>query len=88
MFLTKAQFGDVSERRRWRIKRGKRSGSDLPIGKRACERRQRLSHNRKSAMLGAQARPVGDEASATREKIRSIGCGSSIDDYIFDRTRT
>ena len=28
---------------------------------------------------------MGDEASATREKIRSIGHGSVIDDYIFDR---
>ena len=27
-----ALFGDVSERRRWRNKRGIRSGSDLPIG--------------------------------------------------------
>ena len=27
-----AQLGDVCERRRWRRKRTKRSGSDLPIG--------------------------------------------------------
>ena len=33
MFLTEAQLGDVCERRRWRKKRTKRSGSDLPIGK-------------------------------------------------------
>jgi len=39
-------------------------------------------------MLGAEARPVGDEATATREKTRSIGHGSVIDDYVFDRTRT
>ena len=34
--------------------------------------------------LGAEARPVGDEAPATREKIRSIGYGSVQDDYIFE----
>ena len=28
---------------------------------------------------------MGDEARARREKIRSIGHGSVIDDYIFDR---
>ena len=44
-----AQFGDVSERRRWRKQRGTRSGSDLPIGELPRQRRQRLSHNRKSA---------------------------------------
>ena len=35
-----------------------------------------------------EAHPVGDEARVRREKIRSIGHGSVIDDYIFDRTRT
>ena len=31
-----------------------------------------------------EARLNGDEARATREKIRSIGHGSAIDDYIFE----
>ena len=31
-----------------------------------------------------EARLNGDEARATREKIRSIGHGSVIDDYIFE----
>ena len=34
--------------------------------------------------MEAEARLNGDEARATREKIRSIGHGSVIDDYIFE----
>jgi hypothetical protein len=34
--------------------------------------------------LGAEAPPVADEATATREKIRSQGYGSTMDDYIFE----
>ena len=34
--------------------------------------------------LEPEARLNGDEARATREKIRSIGHGSVIDDYIFE----
>ena len=49
IFLTEAQFGDVCERRRWRMKRAKRSGSNLPIGEELLRRRQRLSYNRESA---------------------------------------
>ncbi len=37
-------------------------------------------------MLGARPPPVAEKGSATREKIRRIGHGSVIDDYIFDRT--
>ena len=44
-----AQLGDVCDRRRWRRKGAKRSGSDLPIGELPKQRRQRLSHNRESA---------------------------------------
>ena len=36
-------------------------------------------------VLGAGARPGDDEATATREKTRSIGHGCVIDDYVFDR---
>ena len=39
--------GDVSERRQWRMKRGKRSGGNLAIGKQEHSRRQSLSYNRK-----------------------------------------
>ena len=34
--------------------------------------------------LGDRARLNGDKARVTREKIRSIGHGSAIDDYIFE----
>ena len=34
--------------------------------------------------MEAEARLNGDEARAKREKIRSIGHGSVIDDYIFE----
>ena len=39
----------------------------------------------RSGCFEPEAHPVGDEARVRREKIRSIGHGSVIDDYIFDR---
>ena len=36
-------------------------------------------------MLRARPRPVGEEGSVRRERIRSIGHGSVIGDYILDR---
>ena len=44
-----AQFGERSERRRWREERGKASGSDLPIGERDIRAKTEARNNRESA---------------------------------------